>query len=177
MAKLDEEFVAALIVEKFNVTQAQAWEFVDEVKNRIKAEPAEKGEGSERKKKEYVIVIADPNKALNLENYTGAIFEKLPSTVEENGSRIETSPEREWGDLETSNLLEVALGELKNKHSKKGPYECLGDIIELAPNKVLKKVGLKPITKSPVSLITFSSDKFDKVDSFVTLNSAIDFIK
>ena len=38
MAKLDEELVAAFIVEKFNVTQSEAWEFIDSIKAQAKVE-------------------------------------------------------------------------------------------------------------------------------------------
>ena len=38
MAKLDEELVAAFVVEKFNVTQAEAWEFIDSIKAQAKVE-------------------------------------------------------------------------------------------------------------------------------------------
>lgn len=179
MAKLDEELVAAFIVEKFKVTQAEAWEFVDSVKQRAKEEVLEKEPSGERKKKEYVVVVYDPEKKLNLDNYSAFVVEKLPTTVLENGSTIpDSTSDREWGDLELTNLLEVSIKEAKRKYSKKGPYNSLADIVQYAPAKLLKSAGLKFISKNPSSIITFSSDNLkNEEDDMLELSNTSMFIQ
>lgn len=144
MAKLDEELVAAFVVEKFNVTQAEAWEFIDSIKAQAKVEAdAEAAEKTERKKKQYVIAISDPNN--NLENilkyYTGYIIEKLATN---NG---------EWGDSELPGKLNDAIEEIKKKYSKKGPFKIMDDILCQPPNKYWKEKGLKLVSKNPIALI------------------------
>lgn len=144
MAKLDEELVAAFVVEKFNVTQAEAWEFVDSIKAQAKVEAdAEAAEKSERKKKQYVIAISDPDNKLEdiLKKYTGYIIEKLAIN---NG---------EWGDLELPDKLDDAIEEIKKKYSKKGPFKIMDDILCQPPNKYWKEKGLKLVSKNPIALI------------------------
>lgn len=138
MAKLDEELVAAFIVEKFKVTQSEAWEFVDEVKAQAKADAeAEAAEKGERKKKQYIVAVSDPeNKYENvLKDLTGYIIEKLPTA------------DGEWGDLELSKKIDDCISEIKTKYSKKGPFECLDDLLNYVPGKYWKEKGIKLLNK------------------------------
>lgn len=144
MAKLDEELVAAFIVEKFNVTQSEAWEFIDSIKAQAKVESdAEAAEKAERKKKQYVIAISDPKNKLgdSLKNYTGYILEKLEVN------------DVEWGDLELPNKLDDSIAEIKKKYSKKGPFNIMDDILCQPPNKYWKEKGIKLVSKNPIALI------------------------
>ena len=144
MAKLDEELVAAFIVEKFNVTQSEAWEFIDSIKAQAKVEAdAEAAEKAERKKKQYVIAISDPKNKLKgiLKSYAGYIIEKLEID------------DVEWGDLELPGKLDDAIEEIKKKYSKKGPFEIMDDILCQPPNKYWKEKGLKLVSKNPIALI------------------------
>lgn len=157
MAKLDEELVAAFVVEKFNVTQSEAWEFIDSIKAQAKvdaeAEAAEKGE---RKKKQYVIAISDPKNKLadSLKNYTGYIIEKLEVN------------DAEWGDLELPDKLDDSIAEIKKKYSKKGPFNIMDDILCQPPNKYWKEKGIKVVSKNPIALIpiTLKNLKADTVE-------------
>lgn len=152
MAKLDEELVAAFVVEKFNITQTEAWEFIDKIKAQAKidaeAEAAEKGE---RKKKQYVIAISDPDNKLgdSLKNYTGYIIEKL----EVNNA--------EWGDLDLQDKLNDSIPDIKTKYSKKGPFKTVDDILCYVPAKYWKEKGVKVVAKNPIALIPVSLDKLE----------------
>ena len=175
MAKLDEELVAAFIVEKFNVTQAEAWEFIDSVKAQEKIDKEAKEASGERKKKEYVILIADPEGKLNVEDYTGYIIEKLPTSLKEDPSNIDdVSTERSWGDLESESFINAIKSTASSKYSKKGPFSCMGDLLSYLPNKVFKSAGMKVVSKNPISLIPIST-KFEEESLELTDN--IEFLK
>lgn len=178
MAKLDEELVAAFIVEKFKVTQSEAWDFIDSVKRRAKEEAAEKESSGERKKKEYAVVVYDPEKKLNLDNYSAFIVEKVPTSILENGSSLDSTSDRDWGDLELPNLLDVSIKEAKRKYSKKGPFNSLADIVQYAPAKMLKNAGLKFISKNPSSIITFASDNLkNEEDDMLQISNNTMFVQ
>lgn len=160
MANLTDVNVAELAQKKFKVTEEEAWSFVTDVQEQDRKDKENnKKEKTEKRSKTFVIMVADPEGKLP-KDLTGFMIEKLPTNHAENASSTSdlVAEKREWGDLEAEAMVKLAVEEARMTCPKKGPFECVGDVIQYIPKKLLKSYGIKPITTEVVSIIGIAPD-------------------
>lgn len=147
MANLKDTNVAAVAEKMFDVSSDKAWEFVAEVQAADRKEKEEnKQDKGERREKEFMAVIVDPEG--KFKTTTCFIVEKLPTL---HGST--QGLEEEWGMEEFDSVIDNIVAEARTRYKKKGPFECLGDVLEFLPAKFLKEYGIKPVSKQPVCIM------------------------
>lgn len=119
---------------------------------------AEPKEEKAKREKRYAFLVPDPDGIMATTQFikngiAGFIVELMPTRINGDGVYDSDAEPREWGELEAEKLLETIVERARDKHFKKGPYECVGDVIDRAPKKFLKEMGLSPVTTAPVAVI------------------------
>lgn len=154
---LKTDSVRTVVQETFKLDDEKTEEIIDKILADEEAN-AEPKEDKPKREKRFVFIVPDPDGTLKLasiikDGITGFIVEMLPTPINEHGVVIHGEEPREWGELEAEKMLETIVEKARNDHSKRGPYEIVGDIIDGPPKKFLKEMGMSPITTMPVALI------------------------
>lgn len=171
MSKLSDTNVAAIAKKKFNCSDEEAWSFVEEVMAEDKKEKElTESEPKEKVEKEYVVVVPGDDGSTRLEGRVGFILQKLPVM---NSEGELTS----WGDLDIDDRLDKLTEYAREKHRKKGPFECVADLLQYVPSKTLKEFGIKVITKDPVSVVTSYPEKlYSNAEEETVINDKVSVI-
>ena len=152
MSKLSDTNVAAMAEEVFQCSNDEAWDFVGKVIEADKKDKeAEDTEVKEKRQRYFMVVAPNPEQTEPVVEMPlmGYMIERLPTM-----HGVDEGIPEEWGDLEIADVLERITTEMREKHSKKGPFESIGDLFEAAPAKLLKEYAIKLVSKNAVSLIS-----------------------
>lgn len=175
MSKLSDTNVVAIAKKKFNCSDEEAWSFVDEVIAEDKKEKElTESEPKEKANKEFMVVYADPKAAMYEENanccHSGFIIQKLPA-INSEGDLVG------WGDLDISERLDKLTEYAREKHRKKGPFECIADLLQYVPAKTLKEFGLKVVSKEPASIVASHPEKlYSNAEEETVINDKVSVI-
>ena len=137
MAKLSEENVTVVLSER-NYKEDEITEFISKVKELDEKDKQDAKEDKEEKPPtEYLVVVED--KTGNMKPVIGYIIKKLPL--------VNTYGQRSWGDNEIKELLQEAMNEAKKSKKNKKDYNSVEDILMGCKPKLLKKYGIKLVTR------------------------------
>lgn len=158
---LKTDSVCNVLAEKLGLEDDECASFVNDVikDEEINAEPKEE---KEKRDKRFVIIVPDPNKVLKDIDVAGYVIERMPTDVQEDGYCDLDGDEpcsREWGELEANNILSVITQDARLTYKKKGPFTCVGDLIDILPKKFLEKHGIKAVYKQPIAIVGVCPDK------------------
>lgn len=102
MAKLNDETVVHWLVNEANMSDDKAWSAVMKM---LEREQADKEPKAPRARKEWLVVVADPNGVLK-DNLMGFVVQK--SAIRKDLDLNDSEEERMWGDQEAEDILERA---------------------------------------------------------------------
>ena len=158
---LKTDSVCNVLADKLGMDDEERDNFVNEVirDEEINAEPKEE---QEKREKRFVIIVPDPNGVMTGIDVAGYVIEMLPTDVHEDGYLDLDGDDdccREWGELEAEAILNAITQDARLTYKKKGPFSCVGDLIEILPKKFLKHHGINAVYKQPIAVVGVCPDK------------------
>lgn len=137
MAKIDVDTLKQ-ILQRNNVEIRKVSEILEDINTELEIQAAEKEERPPPVKKQFVMVVSDPEGDLEKKDFTGWVLQ-----IPEEDSPY-TAPER---------LIRSAYEFNTTPKGQRLPVSTIGETCEVVPAKVLKEAQVWVKTKEPILLI------------------------
>lgn len=138
MAKIDLESLK-LILQRNNIEVRKVAEIIEDVNTELEIQAAEKENRPPPVKKQFVILVSDPDRKLEGVDYTGWVLQ-----IPEDDSPY-TAPER---------LIRAAYEYNTTPKGQRLPLQTIGETCEVAPARITKEEQVWVKTKEPILVVT-----------------------